>query len=264
MTTPPAPNKPAPKRAKNTKENNGMLLLTPEKSFENGAPARVLGLAPSILAANFANLQADLKKMLRAKCFWTHLDVMDGHFVPNITFGPPLVQSVRRVSPRLFLDAHLMIEKPLDFISAFAKAGADLITVHAEALEDPRAALSAIRAAGCRAGISVRPKTPVRAIEPVLSAVDLVLVMTVEPGFGGQELMPSALNKVRQLAQWRQKHQGKFLIQVDGGVNLKTAGLAAAAGANILVAGTAVFGAREGAVDLNIQDMLQAAAKMRP
>ncbi|HBF34920.1 TPA: ribulose-phosphate 3-epimerase [Candidatus Sumerlaeota bacterium] len=222
----------------------------------------MIGLAPSILSANFANLESDLKRMMRAKCFWTHLDVMDGHFVPNITFGPPLVKSVRGVSPRLFLDAHLMVSKPLDFVERFADAGADLITFHAESVENMHTVISAIRGAGCKVGVSIKPKTPIRSIEAILGKVDLVLVMTVEPGFGGQELMPSALNKVRQLAQARQKNKWNYLIQVDGGINIKTVGLATAAGANILVAGTAVFGGEKDSITTNVQQMLQAAMTM--
>jgi ribulose-phosphate 3-epimerase len=223
-------------------------------------PDRVLALAPSILAADFANLAADLRKMLRAKCYWAHLDVMDGHFVPNITFGPPLVKCIRGISSRLFLDSHLMVEQPLRFVEAFVEAGSDLITIHAEAVENLPEAIAAIRKTGARTGVSIRPRTPIRVIEPVLNCLDLVLVMTVEPGFGGQGLLPNTLSKVRQLAQVREKTRTKFLIQVDGGINVKTAGLATAAGANILVAGTAVFGTRS--IAQNIATLAEAALKM--
>jgi ribulose-phosphate 3-epimerase len=223
-------------------------------------PERVVAIAPSILAADFANLAADLRRMLRAKCYWAHLDVMDGHFVPNITFGPPLVKCIRAISSRLFLDAHLMVEQPLRFVEAFTEAGADLITIHAEAVEKLPEAIATIRKAGVRAGVSIRPRTPIRVIEPVLKDLDLVLVMTVEPGFGGQGLLPNTLSKVRQMAQIREKNGAKFLIQVDGGINAKTAGLATAAGANVLVAGTAVFGSRN--VAQNIASLADAALKM--
>jgi ribulose-phosphate 3-epimerase len=223
-------------------------------------PDRVLGLAPSILGADLANLGGDLRRMLRAKCYWAHLDVMDGHFVPNITFGPALVKSIRGVSSRLFLDAHLMVEEPLRFLEAFVEAGANLITVHAEAVENLAEAVAAIRKTGVRPGVSIRPRTPIRVIEPVLGELDVVLVMTVEPGFGGQGLLPNTLSKVRQLAQVREKTRARFLIQVDGGINVKTAGLAAAAGANILVAGTAVFGTRN--IAQNIAALAEAALKM--
>ena len=254
---------PVPKTTKSQNPDTNLIITAnPGKYFQNAHPSRIIGLAPSILAANFANLEGDLKRMMRAKCFWTHLDVMDGHFVPNITFGPPLVESVRAVSPRLFLDAHLMISKPLDFVERFAAAGADLITFHAESVENMHVLISAIRGAGCKVGVSIKPKTSIRTIEPILGKVDMVLVMTVEPGFGGQELMPSALNKVRQLAQVRQKNKWNYLIQVDGGINIKTVGLATAAGANILVAGTAVFGKEKDSVGANVQQLLQAAAKI--
>ena len=221
-----------------------------KKIFASRHPDRILTIAPSVLAANFAHLADELRKIVRARCYWAHLDVMDGHFVPNITFGPPVVASLRAVSPRLFLDAHLMVEKPLDFLDPFVDAGADMITIHAESVDNLPRALAAIRKRGVRVGVAIRPRTPLRAIEPVLDKVDLVLIMTVEPGFGGQALLPNALNKVRQLARKRESQNLKLLIQVDGGINAKTAGLAVAAGANVLVAGTAVFGGRNVAQSL--------------
>jgi len=235
-------------------------LTSVAKILSLRCPERALCLAPSLLAADFANLTGDLRKMLRAKCYWAHLDVMDGHFVTNITFGPALVKCIRGISSRLFLDTHLMVEQPLRFVDAFVEAGANLITVHAEAVENLPEAVAAIRRTGARVGVSIRPRTAIRAIEPVLGDLDVVLVMTVEPGFGGQGLLPNTLSKVRQLAQARQKSQAGFLIQVDGGINVKTAGLAAAAGANVLVAGTAVFGTRN--IAQNIAALAEAALKM--
>lgn len=244
----------------NTNTQNGHIkyFTSVKKAFSHKAPEQVLTLAPSILAANFADLTTDLKKMMRAKCYWAHLDVMDGHFVPNITFGPPAVKSIRGVSTRLFLDAHLMIAEPMKFLDPFADAGADLITFHAETVQDYMAkAVKAIRDKGVQPGLSIKPNTPVSLIEPVLADLDLVLVMTVEPGFGGQGLISNTLNKVRELNRIRAEKNLQFLIQVDGGINTKTAGLATAAGANVLVAGTAVFGT--GGPAQNIQKLSQVA-----
>jgi ribulose-phosphate 3-epimerase len=247
---------------KSTINHNGApeFLTSVEKAFKHPHPERVLALAPSILSADFANLAIDIRKMTRAKCHWTHLDVMDGHFVNNITFGPPAVASIRKVSSRLFLDAHLMIQNPMSYYERFVEAGADLVNIHAEAVEDLAKALKKIRKTGVRVGVTIKPKTPVAAIKPVLELVDLVLVMTVEPGFGGQEMLPNALSKVRHLAKRRARKGYRFLIQVDGGIKEKTAGLAVAAGANVLVAGSAVFGG--GSVAQNLKNLAEAALKM--
>lgn len=201
-------------------------------------------VAPSILSADFADLRGELKRLEKAKCQWVHLDIMDGHFVPNITFGPPLVKALRRASDKLFFDAHLMIEKPMKYAQDFANAGVQLLTIHQETVGDARRALRKIKSMGVMAGLSVKPRTPISTIEPFLSEVDLVLVMTVEPGFGGQEMMPNQLNKVRRLALLRAERKLSFHIQVDGGINDATAPLAAAVGANILVAGSFVFNGR--------------------
>ena len=187
---------------------------------------RGLTVAPSLLSADFASLGREIKRCLRAKCPWIHLDIMDGHFVPNLTIGPPVVQSLRKVSNRAFLDAHLMIEEPLRYAEAFAEAGADAITFHVETVKDPAAAIRTLRAFGVQAGISLKPQTPVSAIEPYLEMLDLVLVMTVEPGFGGQKLIPHTLNKVRRLALLRSEGKLPMHIQVDGGINGETARLA--------------------------------------
>jgi len=236
------------------------LIKSPEKAFDSNFPDRVVALAPSILAADFANLAREMRRMMRARCYWAHLDVMDGHFVPNITFGPSVVRCIRGISARLFVDAHLMIEEPLKFLDPFAEAGANSLTIHAEAVENLPRAIAAMRRADVRVGLSIKPRTPLRLIENVLDQVDLVLVMTVEPGFSGQEMLPSTINKVRQLAARRERDKMKFLIQVDGGINTKTAGLAVAAGANVLVAGSSVFNG--GSVTQNIESLLQAALKM--
>jgi ribulose-phosphate 3-epimerase len=176
---------------------------------------------------------------------------MDNHFVPNLTFGPPVVASLRKVSPKAYFDAHLMVEHPETLIEPFAEAGVQNLTVHVEACGDhlPQL-LRDIRALGVRAGVSIKPKTPVSAIEHVLEEADLVLVMTVEPGFGGQALIPSCLSKIRNLNRTREKRGLKYLIQADGGINLETAHIVAAAGTDVLVAGSAVF--KGGAIADNV------------
>lgn len=203
---------------------------------------RRIDVAPSILSADFAAMGRDLARCRRADARWIHVDVMDGHFVPNLTFGPPLVRSWRAAEPALFLDAHLMVENPMDFARAFREAGADSITIHAETTKDARRDLRAIRRLGAGAGISIKPRTPVKAIRDCLDSADIVLVMTVEPGFGGQALIPSTLNKVRELDLLRRSEGHRFRLQVDGGINRSTIAMALAAGADSLVAGSAVFG----------------------
>jgi len=201
-------------------------------------------VAPSLLSSDFSNLAQALKEVERAKCKWVHLDVMDGHFVPNLTFGPPVVKAMRRVSKKLFFDTHLMVTNPIELAEDFAEAGSNLITFHVEAVGEQKldAAVRAVRRRGVQVGVTLRPKTPLKAIMSVLGKVDLVLVMSVEPGFGGQSLIPSTLNKVRQLALLKKEHHYPYHIEIDGGVNRETASLATAAGAEILVAGSAVFG----------------------
>jgi ribulose-phosphate 3-epimerase len=256
MTT----NAPSPKTPKPSKNGPVQFITSVDRAFGSKHPDRVLTLAPSVLSANFANIEADLKRMMRAKCLWTHLDVMDGHFVPNITFGPPLVKSIRGVSPRLFLDTHLMISDPLKYAEPFAEAGSDMITFHTETVDNLARAVAAIRKLGVRVGLTVKPRTSIRDVEPVLDKIDMVLIMSVEPGFGGQSFMPNMLNKVRQLVAWRRERGLNFLIQIDGGMNVKTVGLAVAAGVNVLVAGSAVFGPPS--IAQNIQSLMTAAVSM--
>jgi ribulose-phosphate 3-epimerase len=223
-----------------------------------GRPAVVI--APSILSADFANMGRDLARCRRAKARWIHIDVMDGHFVPNMTVGPPLVHCWRVAEPELFFDTHLMVENPMALAHLFKEAGSQVITIHAEAVAHPTRDLAKLRSMGLRPGISIKPATPVRAIRDCLPLADLVLVMTVEPGFGGQELIPKTLNKVRELDLLRREQGLKFRLQVDGGINRETAPLAVAAGADVLVAGTAVFG-EGGSVRENLAALREAISK---
>jgi ribulose-phosphate 3-epimerase len=199
---------------------------------------RPLIISPSILAADFSKLGEEIHAIEKGGADWVHIDVMDGHFVPNISFGFPVMQSIRPLTKMVF-DVHLMIAPADPFLAQFAAAGADIITVHAEAGPHLHRSLQAIRALGKKAGVSLNPGTPVSALEPVMDLLDLILIMTVNPGFGGQSFIPSTLDKVRQA---KTLIGGRDIdLEVDGGVTAKNAGDVWRAGANVLVAGSAVF-----------------------
>ena len=207
-------------------------------------------ISPSILSADFCRLEEDCRRVLDAGAEMLHFDVMDGHFVPNISFGVPVLASLHRGMPSAFFDVHLMISHPLAYVDAFAKAGADLINFHLESEDDPGAVLDAIRAAGCKAGMTIKPGTPAEALSPWLDRLDLVLVMSVEPGFGGQKFQSSALRKLEALKAEREARGLQFLLEVDGGVNAETAPFCVEAGADVLVAGSAVFSAADPAAEV--------------
>ena len=196
-------------------------------------------IAPSILSADFSKLGQEIKDIESAGADWIHVDVMDGHFVPNITIGPALVRSIRPVT-RLTLDVHLMIKNPGKFVESFAKAGSDIITFHSEIDEDPKEVIRLVKYYNKKVGISIKPKTDIGLIEKILPMVDMVLVMTVEPGFAGQDFISDCLPKIEALRRIFKKD-----IEVDGGINLETSRDCRSSGANVLVAGSFVFGSKD-------------------
>ncbi len=200
----------------------------------------MIKLAPSILAADFTMLGQEINKVEQAGCDYLHLDIMDGMFVPNISFGPPVIQSLRKHS-KLIFDVHLMIENPERYIENFVKAGADIITIHAEAVEDLKKTIDFIKSFGVKASVSIKPDTPVTALEEVLPLIDMVLIMTVHPGFGGQSLIPYTIEKIRKLREICDKSGYNIDIEVDGGIYIDNVGQLIEAGANVIVAGTSVF-----------------------
>jgi ribulose-phosphate 3-epimerase len=216
----------------------------------------LIEIAPSILSADFARLAEDANAALRGGATLLHVDVMDGHFVPNLTMGPPVVRSLRKITRRP-LDCHLMIENPDEFIPAFADAGANWITVHQEACIHLNRTLELIRSHGMLPGVALNPATPVQTLGEVLDIVDHVLVMSVNPGFGGQKFIPGALEKVRKLATMRNAKGVDFRIEMDGGIDLETIGSAARAGTELFVAGSHVFG--KGDPARNVEGLLRAA-----
>lgn len=200
-------------------------------------------VSPSVLAADFAKLGDELKKIEKAGATYAHLDVMDGIFVPNISFGAPMISSIRKASDLIF-DVHLMITEPQRYIDDFIKAGADIITIHYESCENPREVIKYIKSKEVKVGLSIKPATPAEAVYDMLRDLDMLLVMTVEPGFGGQKMMPDMLEKVRKIRKYANANRIKIDIEVDGGLTADNVGLATAAGANVIVAGSAVYNAK--------------------
>ena len=201
-------------------------------------------IAPSILSADFLKLGSEIQEFESMGVNWLHLDIMDGHFVPNLTFGPGIVEAIRE-SSKSILDCHLMVSDPERMVPWFLKAGADYVTIHFEATPNPQTLLKSIRNAGKKAGLSLKPGTSIESIEPFLPEVDLVLVMSVEPGFGGQKFMTNSLEKVKRLKDLRESNQYSYLIEIDGGSGNSTAAQASEAGVDVFVAGSALFGAKD-------------------
>ncbi len=209
-------------------------------------------LAPSVLSADFSELGKEIAAVAQAGASVIHLDVMDGSFVPNISFGAPVISSVRKVTKALF-DVHLMIDEPIRYLNDFKKAGADLITIHFEACKDVEATLAAIRDMGIKAGLAINPDTPVSVLEPFLNLTDMILVMSVYPGFGGQSFIEDSLLKIRDVKKMTEAAHPDIWIEVDGGIGASNIGKAAEAGANVFVAGSAVF---KGDCASNVKELL--------
>lgn len=208
-------------------------------------------VAPSILSADFSKLGAEIENIQELGCDYIHIDVMDGHFVPNISFAMPVIKSVEKLKKVPF-DVHLMIENPEKYVEEFAKSGADIITVHAEATKHLNRLVSQVKATGCKVGVALNPATPLVMLEEILPDVDLVLLMTVNPGFGGQKYIGSVTNKIERLAKMRAERGLDFLIEVDGGIDAENGPTAAKAGADVLVAGSYVFGAPDRAAAIKL------------
>lgn len=218
----------------------------------------MIKLAPSILSADFSKLGEEVKVVEDAGCEYLHIDVMDGHFVPNISFGPVVIKSIRKKSNMVF-DCHLMIDEPARYIKDFADAGADIITIHYEATNHLHRAIMAVKECGCKVGVSLNPATPISVLEYILQDLDMVLIMSVNPGFGGQSFIQSSIAKIRDLKNMITERNLNIDIQVDGGVSNSTIGDIVEAGANILVAGSAIFGKKD--IKLAVNELRENAEK---
>ncbi|MFD2532000.1 ribulose-phosphate 3-epimerase [Gracilimonas halophila] len=212
-------------------------------------------LAPSILAADFTKLGKNIEDATKGGVTWIHCDIMDGHFVPNISYGPGIVKAAKKAAPEAFFDVHLMIENPDDYVENFVEAGADLISVHYETCPHLHRSIQNIKKYGLMTGVVVNPATSLHNIEPVLADVDLVLIMSVNPGFGGQSFIESSYEKLSELAKMREEKELGFLIQVDGGVNLKNIKKVSEAGADIMVAGSSVFSAED--ITARVEELIE-------
>ncbi|MGP1410390.1 MAG: ribulose-phosphate 3-epimerase [Peptoanaerobacter stomatis] len=213
----------------------------------------MIKIAPSILSANFANIEKDIKTVENdTNCEYLHIDVMDGNFVPNISIGQPFIKSIRKITSMKF-DVHLMVEKPERYIEDFKKCGADILTIHFESCVHLHRALEHIKSLGMKAGVTLNPSTPIEMLKPVLDLVDLVLVMSVNPGFGGQSFIENSIYKIEMLSKWKKDYGYNYIIEVDGGINEKTIKKAVDAGAELLVAGSAVF--NEKCIKENVENL---------